>query len=194
MLSRFDWNAIRARQERVAAALAARANDQNRLQRVWARRAEQLATRGVGGTEADSGLNALVAVAGGELQAFEIGDIAGVARLESCVALPGAPDFLLGVYDDGGRMRPLVSLRRLLGLTAAPAPERYVVRLRSGHGNIGLAVEALHDIRQIAVRTHAEASATSNQYVKGATDDHVVLLDTARIRSLPLFEKRGRTQ
>jgi chemotaxis signal transduction protein len=150
---------------------------------VFRRRARQLAERRTVSRRADTH-PVLVFRLDRERYAIEVSELLEVLPYRGCTAVPGAPAAVLGVLNVRGDIRPVVDLRRLLGVTAAESASlRYLLMLRHESGAIGLAVDALETVRQVeagelvsgGART-AELAGSRN--VKALTADTVIVIDT----------------
>jgi chemotaxis signal transduction protein len=87
------------------------------------------------------------------------------------------------VINVRGVIKAVVDLGRLLEIPpGGAAASGYVVMLRRSGGMIGLAVESVHEVRQIdaahLTATHAESTALCGaRFVKGITADNLILID-----------------
>ena len=157
--------------------------DQLVIEEVFRRRAQQLADRRTVSTHAPT-CAVLVFALGLERYAIEVAELLEVLPYRGCTAVPGAPPAVLGVLNVRGDLRPVIDLRRLLGIDGAQsASTSYLLMLRHESGAIGFAVEALDAIRQVDANelVPAEGRAENipgSRCVKAVTADTVIVLDT----------------
>ena len=84
----------------------------------------------------------------GQRYALPLDAVERVIRAVAPTAVPAAPDFVLGLVNMAGRILPVISLRRCLGL--APQPVRLEdlwVIVRSGEVTLALAVDEVEQLR-----------------------------------------------
>ena len=87
----------------------------------------------------------------GQTYALPLEEVSEVLTLpERLAAVAGSDDAVLGVHNLRGRLLPVVSLRRLLGLGAGADEAGRIVVTRVGDAIVGLAVERLHAILRVS--------------------------------------------
>ena len=94
-----------------------------------------------------SELHVQVSVAG-ERYALPVAGVVEVADVGEVTPLPGSPAAVLGVRNLRGQVVPVVDLAVVLGLPAAPAPERIVIAEDSGR-RAGLAVDEVAGVEEL---------------------------------------------
>jgi purine-binding chemotaxis protein CheW len=151
---RIDWDSIRARLEASEAALdATLAADPERLARVYAQRAAQLAARRREANEGET-WPALAFTLGAERFCLPLSVIAQVLPLVGCAPTPGGPPELLGVMNVRGEICSVLDLARLLNLPlAADRPRGYVVLVRHEGRDVGLRVDEVERIENLTPET-----------------------------------------
>jgi purine-binding chemotaxis protein CheW len=82
--------------------------------------------------------------------AFNIFQVERILRYEAPAPLPKAPDFLEGVLQYRGAAVPLIDLRKRLGVAAPHREETRTVILEWDGGNIGIVVDAVTEVLQVA--------------------------------------------
>lgn len=104
--------------------------------------------------QADAQVALLAFELAGQTYALPLEEVSEVLTLpERLAAIAQSEDAALGVHNLRGRLLPIVSLRRLLGLgDADPATGRIVVT-RIGDALVGLAVDRLHAILRVSETT-----------------------------------------
>ena len=135
------------------------------LEAVFRARAIELAARRESAEVADT-LPVLAFVSGGERFGLALTDLVGVLAFGRCTPVPGGPSELLGVINNNGRICSVLDLARLLGLPppaadGSPTRQRtiggdeahvaaYILLLRRSGAEIGLRVDSVEAIRQVA--------------------------------------------
>src|SRR5437773_3359621 len=122
--------------------------------------------------------------------AFNIFQVERILRYEAPAPLPKAPDFLEGVLQYQGTAVPLIDLRKRLGVAAPHREETRTVILEWDGGNIGIVVDAVTEVLQLAA---TEVTAPPG-LVKGLAADYItglvvkngrtiIVLNTSRLLS-----------
>jgi purine-binding chemotaxis protein CheW len=157
--------------------------DKRRLADVFHERAQQLAQRGRQSSSHRETLPILVLRTADERFGIELSYVRQVFPRVELTPVPGAPEALAGIANLNGMPRSVFDLGRLLRLRAANS--RYVVLLAVEGATLGLAVEALEEVRRFDAERLVpldEASDESNsKLTKGVTSDHVAVLDAAAL-------------
>ncbi len=101
--------------------------------------------------EAVSDIVLLAFAVGRQDFALPIAQVEEVIRLpDDITLLPGADDVVLGTVARRGRLLPLLSLQRLLGLAAVETSQRpRVVIVRIGTHRVGLVVDAIRSVLRV---------------------------------------------
>ena len=97
----------------------------------------------------------------------------------------GAAPVVAGVINVHGELRPVIDLRRLLGIeTVAKGSDSRVILLRKDGREMGLQIDSVEQIRSVGsadAQTGVDgqgASAQVSPHVKGSTKDLLMLLST----------------
>jgi purine-binding chemotaxis protein CheW len=87
---------------------------------------------------------------GDDLFGVEVAQVERVLRHRAPTPLPDSPDWLVGVMEHGGRVVPVVDMRRRMSLPSVRArfQTRIVVLLTSA-GPVGVVVDAVHEVARI---------------------------------------------
>lgn len=122
--------------------------------------------------------------------AFNIFQVERILRYEAPAPLPKAPDFLEGVLQYQGVAIPLVDLRKRLGVPAPHREETRSVILEWEGGKLGVVVDAVTEVRQVAAEQitapPAIVKGLAAAYITGlvVTDGRtIIVLNTARLLS-----------
>jgi purine-binding chemotaxis protein CheW len=107
-------------------------------------------------------------VAGQEF-AFNIFQVERILRYEAPARLPKAPEFLEGVLQYQGGAVPVVDLRKRLSVEAPLKDETRIVVLDMDGGRIGMVVDAVTEVMQIA----ASEVTTPPPIVQGLAADYI---------------------
>ena len=130
---------------------------------------------------------------GEERYGVEIGLVQEVQPLESqsWSKVPCTPDFIIGAVNIRGRAYSVMDIARFLGLPARPLSETAHVLLVRGGGEMELCILA-DDISEVANVPLAEVqppratiSTQAQEYVRGVTDNMLVILDLERLLADP---------
>ena len=110
-------------------------------------------------------------------------------------AVPCTPDFIKGAVNIRGRIYPIMDVARFFGLPARPLSETAHVLLVRGVNSEGevMEISLLADELPQAVRfsqndvkaSTVTISARAQEFIRGITDDMVVVLDLKRLLSDP---------
>jgi purine-binding chemotaxis protein CheW len=183
-----DWNDVRRRLARQQEALERnQAVDSDRLAQVCAQRARNLAARSEQNAAQDDSWQALVFVVRGEKYCLPVAALAQVLPLAGCSPVPGAPPAMLGVINVRGEIRSVFDLARLLEIPGERDSSRgYVVLVRSGEHEVGLAVDAVHWIERVlpARLIAIDSPATIARPVRQRTPSRITVLAVDEILAL----------
>ena len=155
--------------------------DGQRMEAVWRERAKRLAQLPISGAALQDACPLMVLGIGKERYGVDLPDVAEVLPVAQATPIPGALGAIAGVINVHGEIRPVLDLRRVLGIEIAPnGDESRVILLRKNGGEMGLQVDTVNQIRWIGsgdVRT-ASGGAGSSRYIKGTTEDLLMILST----------------
>ena len=158
-------------------------SDQERMEAVWRLRALRLSRRPLEARATENDFQVMVVELGDERYGIPFADVAEVLPPIQITPVPGAPPFFAGVINVHGEIRPVASLRRLLGLqTAGNDDLGRVILLRKQGRELGLVVDRVEQIRSVASgelqSTSGSNAGLSARYLKGLTLDALMLIST----------------
>lgn len=159
-------------------------NGAERMETVWRERAQRLSLRP---NLLGAGQNALPIVVvgiGEERYGLAIADVAEVFPPLRPTPVPGAPAAFSGVINVHGEIRPVLDLRRVLGIAAAETARngalQRVILLRKDGREMGLQIDSVEQIRWILsseLESAGQGEAVSG-HVRASTKDMLMLLNT----------------
>ncbi|BAE50768.1 chemotaxis protein CheW [Paramagnetospirillum magneticum] len=137
----------------------------------------------------EAGFDVLGARIANERYAFPLEALSEVMLLARWTPVPGQPQYLLGVTNLRGEIRPVLDLHSLLGLTP-PAPEArtWVIFLKAGGAEVGVRVDGLdRGVRldpSAMTRPQESGNGLPQRFISGITPDALILLDTVQLLAL----------
>ncbi len=160
------------------------------VQAVWRERAKRLAERPVTAAAGQDAIPVLILALSKERYAVDLPDVVEVLAPVRPTPVPGIAAVFAGVINVHGEIRPVLDLRRLLGMpapvvaTAGSGPLARVILLRQHGLELGLQIDSVEQIRWIG-RGELERARTgaigSSPYIQGTTQDLLMLLSTAAL-------------
>lgn len=187
-----DWDGVRQRLERARAAIdEAGASSRDRQEQILRERAVALAqpdATDAAATQSGGIIEALVFHAAGERYAFETAYVARVYPIMPITAIPGVPDFVVGIVAAEGELLSVVDLRSLLDLPLSRLAEpKAIVMLQTEAMEFGVLAEEIVGVERHAadslereLPTLADAEKT---YLMGITPSRIAVLDAKRLLS-----------
>jgi purine-binding chemotaxis protein CheW len=158
---------------------------QQRMEAVWRERARRLSQRPNRTGAAQDAVPVVVLGIGKERYGIDLQDVAEVFPPVLPTSVPGAAAIFAGVINVHGEIRPVIDLRRLLGIeTVSGGNDSRVILLRKDGREIGLQIDSVEQIRWIGpgdAQTAGNGGANSVQisaHIKGPTKDLLMLLST----------------
>jgi chemotaxis signal transduction protein len=157
-------------------------SDRQQMETVWRERAKRLSQRTVFAEVAQNALPVLVLGIGKERYAIDLPDVIEVLPPVRITPVPGAAAVFAGVINVHGEIRPVIDLRRLLGMEAVRDGDlARVILLRREGREMGLQIETVEQIRWIGtgeMQAAGNGDRGSSHYIKGSTNDLLMLLNT----------------
>src|ERR1700733_15111977 len=148
-------------------------------------RSLRLAERPVSGVAVQNAMPVIVLGIGKERYGIDLPDVAEVLPPVRVTPVPGAAEVCAGVVNVHGEIRPVIDLRRFLGIEMGKeTPEKdglqRVILLRKDGRETGLRVDSVEQIRWIAAEELLAAGSPSipSPRIKGSTKDMLTLLST----------------
>jgi purine-binding chemotaxis protein CheW len=157
--------------------------EQGRIEAVWRERANRLSQRPVAAEAGQDFRPVIVLGIGAERYGVELRDVEEVLPPTRATPVPGAAAVVAGVINVHGEIRPVMDLRRLLGMDAVPSGERPRMILLSQAGrHMGLQIDSVEQIRWIGSRDlHSDGNSSRSRYIQAATNDLMMLLNTGAL-------------
>jgi purine-binding chemotaxis protein CheW len=176
-----DWAGIRQRVEAAGRALAGEAAaSPERVREVLDERARVLA-RPAAPPPAGDTLELITFALADELYALESRYVVEVFRLANLSPLPGARPPVFGVTAWRGELLTILDLRPMLGLSVGALNDLNRVIIlgeeRPAFGILADAVRELISLPASAVRDPPEGVAAEREYLRGVTEEAVLVLD-----------------
>ncbi len=187
MRAAIDWDEVRARLDRVDAAVReALEPSPDRVKAVLQQRARALAIVPTGEPSASEMTDVVVFSMGGESYAVETRHVRRVVKPDSCTPVPGAPASLLGLINVSGDVLPVFDLASAFGLAVGtPCSGALIVVLGAGRDELGLAADAVHEVRSLRQAELLEPPGTieglGRHLILGLTADALLVLDGAAL-------------
>jgi purine-binding chemotaxis protein CheW len=154
------------------------------VEAVWRERALRLSQRPVSAGPVQSSFPVLVLGVAKERYAIHLPDVAEVLPVMRPTPVPGAAAVFAGVINVHGEIRPVIDLRRFLGMQAAEESHVRVILLRKDGRELGLQIDSVEHIRWIGpgelgpedLDASGNLDAGCSRHVKGSTKDLLMLL------------------
>ncbi|RAU21534.1 chemotaxis protein [Paramagnetospirillum kuznetsovii] len=139
-----------------------------------------------------TGLDALICTIGAERYAVPLTYLSEVMPLGNWTPVPGQPQYLLGVTNLRGEIRPVIDLHSLLGLEPlATAGRGWVIFIRADGAEIGLRVDGVERIAGLdgskLTKPHETGNGLPQRFVAGISPETLILLDIAQILALDVL-------
>ena len=109
--------------------------------------------------------------------------------------VPCTPDFVVGAVNIRGRIHPIMDVARFLGLPPRPVSETAHVLLVRGSDGEGKEMElslladtlpqTVHVLPSDVTASTVTISARAQEFIRGVTDDMLIILDIERLLSDP---------
>lgn len=125
----------------------------------------------------------VVLVLGHERYGIDVGCVLDVHRLTRLTALPGVPPVWRGLLNVRGTLRPVLDLRRYLGLPAGePESESHVAIVFAAGLTVALPADAVSELRSVPLdEIGPPIGDAGRDAVRGVTRDLVAVLDLERL-------------
>lgn len=127
-----------------------------------------------------------------ERYAVALDHLSEVMPLGHWTPVPGQPQYLLGVTNLRGDIRPVIDLHSLLGMdTPAEESRAWVIFINHAGGEVGLRVDGLDRIISLDDSTLTKPHQTGNglpqRFVSGISAETLILLDIPQILALDVL-------
>jgi len=176
-----DWDQVRERLRSSEQALTnVLAENPERVQAAYRKRAAQLAETQAPGPAKGAGIPALVFSLAQERYAIELSELAEVLPLGRCEPVPGAAAHFLGVINLRGEVRPIVDLSRMILQNGnGAAAHGFLLMLRRQGREIGLKVDRLDGLREI--EREKVGAVEQGKFTRGIAGDTILWLDVEKV-------------
>jgi chemotaxis signal transduction protein len=158
----------------------ATAMDDARTEMVWQERAHRLSQRPDPAGAGQDASPVMVLGIGKERYGIDLSDVAEVLPPVRSTPVPGAAPVFSGVINVHGEIRPVIDLRRLLGMeTLLNGDLPRVILLRKDGREMGLQIDTVEQIRRIAsadLQSAGNGDPGWSHHIKGSTKDLLMLL------------------
>ena len=123
---------------------------------------------------------------GRERYALEVRLVEEIQPVNELTRIPCTPAFVLGAVNVRGRILPVIDVKSFLGLVPAElTPTSKIIVVETSDLELGVIadqVDEVMDIRFDEIKTQIETlSGSSEEFIKGVTDDAVIILDMVRL-------------
>jgi purine-binding chemotaxis protein CheW len=180
---RIDWDAVKEKMLAARTALEGTTADHDaRLKEKFRQRAERLAAPLTNTRSTAETFPVLAFTVDAETYGIELRCVAQVFPDTTITPVPGSPRTCLGIANLQGEVRSVLGIRRLLSLSDDDGEtNHYILLLRRDGLKVGLRVEQIEDVRQVA---HDSVTGTENvgdqstRCVRGLTRENLILLNT----------------
>jgi purine-binding chemotaxis protein CheW len=138
--------------------------------------------------EADVYLEVLEFLLSHEKHALELTNINEVCALEDITPIPGTPLFVLGIINVRGEILSVIDLKQFFELPGTGITDlNRVIILESGGMEFGILVDEILGVRSVSLKdiqpSLPSLTGVRDEYLKGVTEDRVVILDGEKILS-----------
>jgi chemotaxis signal transduction protein len=156
-------------------------SQQERIEAVWRERAKRLSQRPVFVGSRSDASTVMVLEIGRERYGIDLSDVAEVLPPVRATPVPGAAAVFSGVVNVHGEIRPVLDLRRLLGIDTVPECHPRMILLRREGREMGLQIDSVEQIRRISsedLQSNGNGYPGFSRHIKGSTKDLLMLLST----------------
>jgi len=132
-----------------------------------------------------------------ERYALEAKHVREVVRIHDYTPVPGAPDFLVGLFNLRGEILAVIDLRKFLGVADGGVTDLSRILVMGGErAEFGVLADAVHEVATVRTAEVLEAPNTvvgiGRDYLRGVTADALIVLDGAvLLRDSRLFIDEG---
>jgi purine-binding chemotaxis protein CheW len=113
-----------------------------------------------------------------------------VVSLKEPTPLPCTPPFVRGIVNIRGQIVPVINIKKFFDLPESGIVDVHMIIIVHSQGvELGIEADAVTGVRAIALGSIQPSLPTLTgiraHYLKGITDEHVVILDAPRVLSDP---------
>jgi purine-binding chemotaxis protein CheW len=185
--TKVDWSEINSKVNLVQESLNQKiALSYEEKRSIFKTRAQILAVEKKNETDLKEYIGIIEFTLASETYGIETKFIREVYPLKDFTILPGVPSFILGILNVRGQIISIIDLKKFSNLPEKGIGElNKVIIIHSEHMEFGILADTIHGTRSIAVDSLHESPVSANgigaEYLKGITDDHIIILDVANI-------------
>jgi purine-binding chemotaxis protein CheW len=186
---RIDWDAIHSRVEAASRAIARRGYEPSPVEkrRILKKRAALLAREKEIVVDEDS-FEVVEFLLAKERYGIESQFIREVYPLKDYTHLPGVPPFVLGLVNIRGQLLSVLDIKKFFDIPEQGINDlNKVIIIKNDNMEFGILADAIVGVRTIAARELGPPLPTltgiREEFLKGVTDERMVILDAARILS-----------
>ena len=123
---------------------------------------------------------------GQERYALEVRLVEEIQLIKELTRIPCTPAFVYGAVNVRGRILPVIDIKSFFGLTPVGlTPTSKIIVVEAGELQLGVIADQVDEVMDIHVdeiKTQIETlSGSSEEFIKGVTDDAVIILDMAKL-------------
>lgn len=149
-------------------------------------RAQALAVEKKDGAAQNEFIEIVVFRLASETYGIESTFIREVYPLKDFTMLPGTPSFVLGIVNVRGQIISVVDLKKFFNLPEKGLGElNKVIIIRNERMEFGIMADIIHGTRSISIEEVQTPPVSTGGigagYLKGVTNNHIIILDTERI-------------
>jgi purine-binding chemotaxis protein CheW len=180
-----DWPAVHRRLAQAARATEeALAVSPERARAVLEERAHALAQVPVQAPPASEVLEIAVFTLANERYGIETRHVHEVLRFSEYTPVPGAPDFLIGVFNLRGEILAAIDLRKFFGVADRGVTDLSRVLVLGGErAEFGVLADTAHEVRTVrtdeVLEPPASVAGVGREYLRGVTKAALIVLDGA---------------
>ena len=184
-----DWPEIRRRMEAVRASIEQGFElSPEKERQVLKTRAQALAQEIETDAEASDLLEVVEFELASERYAFPLADVREVSLLRELTPVPCTPQFVIGIINLRGEIRTVIDLKKFFDLPSAGITEfNKIILIKRDELQVGILADAILGVLQIPVgdlqATLPTLTDLRAEYVRGITNERLVVLDPAKILS-----------
>jgi purine-binding chemotaxis protein CheW len=199
-LAGIDWIAIHRRLENASLALERRIRPTGEERaRILTARAKALAREPVHQQRPEQSVEVVEFLLAHERYALDAAFVREVCPLREITQLPATPAFVLGIISVRGQIVSIIDLKQFFDLPQSGLTDfNKVIILRDGSMELGLLADALVGVHRVPLANIQPPLPTLTgiraEYLRGVTEQRLVMLDVARILADPRIIVREQVQ
>jgi purine-binding chemotaxis protein CheW len=170
--------------------MSTKTENQNKKEQILRARAESLARPPETKTDADGSLEVIEFGLAHERYALETAFVREACPLEELTPVPCTPSFVRGLVNLRGRILTVIDLKKFFGLPEQGITDLHrILFIQSAEMEVGILADMIVGLRRIPLEVIQPSlptlSAIGATYLKGVTNESLVILDASRILTDP---------